>query len=115
MNAMKTIVTTTDRDWFGLVSLTLKSGILLVWPILLVLYLYLDSLGQRPIDVWSETRQMMTYANNGYWTACGCLIVMGLFEMGFHRRRRAVWNFAFAALALFVVVFFGEPLSAMPK
>jgi hypothetical protein len=110
---MKIILPTSGREWFGLVAFTLKSGILCVWPALLVVYCYFES-GLSAWSAWSETHKVMIFANIGYYGACGCLTVMGAVELVWHRRRQAVWDLVFAALALFCTSFFG-PLSHMPK
>jgi cell division protein FtsX len=115
---MKTILPKSGREWFGLVSFALKCGIVSVLPVLLVWYFHLNSLlrslSQSASTVWYETHDMITYTSIGYWTACGCLIVMGVIEMFLQRRRQAVGDFAFAALAFFVAACLG-PLSAEPR
>jgi hypothetical protein len=95
------ILPTSGKDWFGFVSFVIKVGIVLVCLAVWIWYFILNYSGLWPYQVVKVMKGTLMYVLAGYLIACVCLIVMGVVERSWQRRKQAVWDFAFAGLALF--------------
>jgi flagellar biosynthesis protein FlhB len=95
------ILPTSIKEWFGFVSFVIKVCIVLVCLAVWIWCFILNYSGLWPYEVVKAMRGTLTYILGGYLAACVCLIVMGVVERFWQRRKQSVWDFVFAGLALF--------------
>ncbi|MGH7975253.1 MAG: hypothetical protein ACREDS_06310 [Limisphaerales bacterium] len=97
---MKTFPTS-GKEWFGFASFAIKVSIVSVCLAVWVWHFILNYSGLWPYQVINAMKGVLTYILIGYLAACVILIAMGVIERLRKRRKQAIWDFMFAALALF--------------
>ena len=95
------ILPQTNRDWFDLLPLALKVGIILAAPVILIYHQAVSVPGLFPATVNDEMKALVQPIQVGCIVACAMLVGIGVVELFRRRLKIAIWDFVFAVFALF--------------
>lgn len=87
------------EDWLKAARFYVKWGIVLVWPVILMLESWAGQ-GGSAYQVWRQMHGMENDVCIGYFAAGVFLAVTGAMALWQRRRKQAIWDFIFAVYAL---------------
>ena len=97
------IIPITGREWFGVLTLAPKLWTIIALPATVICVRRLSSLllsDTMPALVLKLQKGLALPVLIGYFLICIVLVAAGIVEQRWQRRKQAIWDFVFAALAL---------------
>ena len=88
------------REWLKLAALALKVGVGVGIPAVVLYHVVLNQPGMFPHAVNMETKALAVPVQTGCVVACALLLAATVVELFWRQYKRALWDFAFAVLAL---------------